>query len=677
MSKFAKKIFVVAVAAMVLAAVAVPPSAQAQTVSELQAQISALLAQIQALQAQLATVGGGSVGGGVAGIPAGFMFNTNLTIGSTGTDVMYLQKVLNAWNSSPIAMSGAGSPGNETSYFGPITAAGVTAFQNTYASEVLAPVGLTSGTGFFGPSTRAKANMLLAAAPAPSPTPGTPTPGTPSPTPGISTPGVEGSVIVTVNSNPASGATLNTGETEAVTAVDVQVTGSDVLVSRLDLQFNTRPWLYISEMTISDGTTSKTIAVTEANTTEVTVGSVYSVRVGDLNILIPKDTTKKLTVTVKAVNSLPVGTTTKNIVLTFKANAVRGTDGAGLTQTGPTADLGGTRTITVQEPSTADIEVTAHADNPKARAVLVNQTAETTGVTLAIFNLKAKNNDAILRTIEVEDTDSISTSASNAPKVLYVYDGDTLLSSTSSLAAASATLANIDLTIPKDTTKTLTVKADLAKSTGNYEEGATSTITIGIDASSINAEDATNFGAATVSGSAVTAGTAYFYIKAPQVKLASTPTIAGVGGLPSGSSGPQTLTGVLTFNITAQGGDIYLPIYSATTASNGLQATAATHVASITLTQDYNSSADYGSSANDTYVVRSGQTETFTLTTNITGCGATTPDEAHFNGVNLGWIKWGTTAADTYTATAVKNTWTWGLTDFKTPTINLNPCSAT
>ncbi len=671
MSKLVKKIVVSAVVAAMVATVAVP-TAQAQTAAELQAQIQSLLNTIAQLQAQISSLSGGTTGG-VTGIPAGFTFTRNLSQGSSGSDVMYLQILLNANAATRVATTGAGSPGQETQFLGPLTANAVSRFQTTYASTVLAPLGLTSGTGFFGASSRAKANALVAsgAAPTTPTTPTTPTIPTTPTTPGISTPGLEGSVIVTVNSNPASGAILNTSETEAVTAVDVQVTGSDVLVSRLDLQFDTRPWLYISEMVVSDGTTSKTIAVTEANTTEVTVGSVYSVRVGDLNVLVPKDTTKKLTVTVKAVSSLPVGTTTKNIVLTFKANAIRGTDGAGLTQTGPTADLGGTRTITVQEPSTADLELTAHADNPKARAVLINSTAETTGVTLAIFNLKAKNNDAILRTIEVNDTDSVATSASNAPKVLYLYDGATLLSSTSSLVANSSTLANIDLTIPKDTTKTLTLKADLAKSSGNYAEGATSTWVVGIDTSSVNAEDGSSFATATVSGSQVTAGTAYVYLKAPKLALASTPTIADAGGLPSGSSGPQRLNGELKFAITAQGGDIYVPVYSATTASNGLQASAAAAVASITITQTFNSDADYGDTNNTTYVVRSGQTKTFTLNSSITGCDGASADEKRFNGVNLDWIKWGTTVA---TAEQPDNSWTWGLTSFKTPQLELLPC---
>ncbi|MBI2108890.1 MAG: hypothetical protein HYT93_01760 [Parcubacteria group bacterium] len=156
-------------------ATALPSTAAAQTVESLTAQIQSLLQTISALQAQLATLSGGAATGSSA---CPYTWSRNLTTGSTGDDVMKLQKFLNSDSATLVASSGAGSPGNETSTFGPATKAAVAKFQNKYASEVLTPVGLSAGTGYFGASSRVKANALcstgaVATTPA---TPGAPAP---------------------------------------------------------------------------------------------------------------------------------------------------------------------------------------------------------------------------------------------------------------------------------------------------------------------------------------------------------------------------------------------------------------------------------------------------------------------------------------------------------------------
>ena len=150
-------------------------SASAQTAEELQAQIASLLAMIANLQAQLGNTGDSTTPAPTTGGTCTAMqFTLTHKIGDRGGEVMNIQKFLNA-NGFTVATAGPGSMGQETSYFGPATKAAVIAFQNAYAAEVLAPVGLSTGTGYWGSSSRAKANAMeiarCAAAPTPAPTP--------------------------------------------------------------------------------------------------------------------------------------------------------------------------------------------------------------------------------------------------------------------------------------------------------------------------------------------------------------------------------------------------------------------------------------------------------------------------------------------------------------------------
>jgi len=115
-------------------------------------------------------------GGGSSAAVCPYTWTRSLTTGDSGADVLALQKFLNSDSATMIAASGIGSAGSETDYFGGLTAAAVAKFQNKYASEVLTPVGLSAGTGFFGSSTRAKANGLCVSGGTTTPTPGNPAP---------------------------------------------------------------------------------------------------------------------------------------------------------------------------------------------------------------------------------------------------------------------------------------------------------------------------------------------------------------------------------------------------------------------------------------------------------------------------------------------------------------------
>lgn len=80
-------------------------------------------------------------------------FHKNLARGQKDPEIKLLQMFLNQ-NGFPVALSGAGSSGMETDFFGPLTFAALIKFQEAHRNEILTPAGVTSGTGYFGPKTR-------------------------------------------------------------------------------------------------------------------------------------------------------------------------------------------------------------------------------------------------------------------------------------------------------------------------------------------------------------------------------------------------------------------------------------------------------------------------------------------------------------------------------------------
>lgn len=151
-----KKVAVAVLGLAMLSAVAfaLPVKAAGLTESQIQSILS-LLSSFGADQSVISNVNSSLRGQATTGgttTAGSYTFSANLTVGSTGADVMALQKLLNSDSATQVAASGAGSPGNETSTFGPATKAAVIKFQTKN--------GISPASGYFGPLTRAKANSM-------------------------------------------------------------------------------------------------------------------------------------------------------------------------------------------------------------------------------------------------------------------------------------------------------------------------------------------------------------------------------------------------------------------------------------------------------------------------------------------------------------------------------------
>ncbi|MDD4804465.1 MAG: InlB B-repeat-containing protein, partial [Candidatus Pacebacteria bacterium] len=88
------------------------------------------------------------------------IFTKNLQLTDVDDEVKLLQKFLNS-QGFIVSLTGAGSVGKETNYFGLLTKKALILYQEANAKEILTPLGLKKGTGYFGRATREVINRIF------------------------------------------------------------------------------------------------------------------------------------------------------------------------------------------------------------------------------------------------------------------------------------------------------------------------------------------------------------------------------------------------------------------------------------------------------------------------------------------------------------------------------------
>ncbi len=126
-----------------------PGLSSAQTTGGLQGQIHDLLQHVQQLQQQLSRTQNNQ------STPWCHTFNINLRFGDSSSEVQALQTALKKDGESAII----------TGTFGSQTFAAVKRFQEKYSLQLLAPYGLTTGTGYAGKGTRNLLNAIYGCPP--------------------------------------------------------------------------------------------------------------------------------------------------------------------------------------------------------------------------------------------------------------------------------------------------------------------------------------------------------------------------------------------------------------------------------------------------------------------------------------------------------------------------------
>ena len=532
------------------------PMAGAVTIAELQAQINALMAQLAVLQ--------GST------VPAGTTFTQNLTVGSRGAEVIALQQVL--VSQGHLVMPAGVAMG----YFGSLTKAAVAKWQ--------AANGVAPAVGYWGPISRAK--YAYVAGPV---VPGTPT------TPGITTPGVEGTLTASENASPASGTKVYEGGSKVgVLGIKVEADVSDLKVERVKLKLdadtadassstNSDQQFYTKiadKIYVMDGSTVLASMVLDA-TTVVKEGTAYYITITGFSVVVPKDTSKVLTIAVDPKTSWDSAYDDDSWTVSVPVDGVRAVDGAGINQYSPSTLFANNFTSAADVVDSASMTVSLASNSPSTSQVIANQGSsdnEYDELTLAVFNFAAGKDNVKITDLIVDLVRGNSNNVATATTA-YIYDGSTLVCSATvagtSVTASSATFSSIDWIVPADTTKALTFKVDI-------DSAALLADTYAADIG-ITTTDGTRVVAENSAGSAVTeTGTAqgktiWLRKVGPEVTLVSK-SIA-TSGVPQGApaallTSTSTITATFNIKIKAVGGTLTLgnvasatPLFASSTAT--------------------------------------------------------------------------------------------------------------
>jgi len=318
----------------------------------------------------------------------------------------------------------------------------------------------------------------------------------------------------------------------------------------------------------------------------------------------------------------------------------------GIDQYAPAANIASATFAALSTSSTGSLTVSLNANSPKTGYIVGSQTSVTSDVKAADFDLKATDRAVTIKTLNVTVTD-----AGGIISAVKLYDGTTLVGSAAYVAETAApagtgdlngdgedassdkvaTFNNLSILIAKDTTKTLTVKVDLKPIDGTITEGLTFKTDIVASATAIVASDdndnlltnlyingnndANSDGTdADTEAPVIIAKILTAYTKAPLLTFVSANITKTVQ---VGQADQADAT--IVFDVTAQGGDIYIDKASTTlgaiTVDDGVTAPADAF-AGTEGTYTFTSTAE--SSANGTaYLIRDGQTARFTVSGHI------------------------------------------------------------
>jgi len=609
----------VAVVAVAMAFALVAPAAKAEDVSSMS--LEQLVALVNQLQAQLS---GGSAS---SSSTCSYTFTRSLGQGTSGADVMNLQKFLNSDPDLVVSLSGAGSPGMETSFYGPATAAAVSKFQTKYSASILVPAGLTSPTGYFGPSSMAKANALCDGGTTPT-GPGTGNTG--------DLEGGAGDLAEADWMSALNNEEVGEGEEDVeVAGLDIEADGSDIEVTAIAVNFDFADTGgsndfddYAEEVSIwLDGEEVGRVDVSDMDDDDwsdnISLDGGAVVREGD---------TGELVVAVSAVSNVDGSDVGEKWNVAIESVRFRDAQDATVTDS-TTGDIGGgdddtttdddEREFSFEDFATAsDLEFkVSNGDDAinDARSIEVSSTTETNAVEILSFEIEVEgNSDVLVDAIPVDFATSTGDLMSDLLSgAELVVDGEVIGSESISTSVNDDGIVlfdNLDWAIDAGDTVEVIVRVDMNElNNGTFAAGATLSATVNPDDSGWDVEDeeGDDLTAGDKTGSVSSDAHAFYGDGINVVFGSATETSTSVD-----STNNDYVTLTIKFDVTAFGEDSYVDktVLKTAVSNDGtavdIEDSAGNNIAVGSSTVTISSTGD---EQTNTYLVEEGETETFTI----------------------------------------------------------------
>lgn len=581
------------------------PAAQAQSAEDLQAMINQLLAQITSLQSQ---VGQGSA------TASGYTWTRDLSQGSTGADVRELQKFLNSDPDTRVAATGVGSAGMETEYYGPATAAAVSKFQVKYRADILSPSGLVNPTGYFGPSSRAKANAQNTPVVV---IPVDPNDGNDDDNNGGSTPGLSSSEAELKSFNLRAGDYTEVEEGRAdvaVAEVEFDVEDGDARVDRLDVWFDRSqvtgsadedPWRVFREVSIwVDGEKVASKRVDSRNDWSRNVATDRDrIRFTGLDIVYREDDRAEIIIAVTSQTSVqdPVNAKWQVIVPDY---GIRARDGAGIDQTiGDTAQ--NVQFTIARDGKDDEVRVRKASSDPAATVLELEDDKTSNYLTVFAFELDTRDStsDIEINKLTLNAQVSSSTLKDLASDIRLRADGRTYSRSSTTANVVDFNFNDGELVIDRGGRVVVEV---LVRFNALKPGDAGTTLSMSLNSNGITAEGARTLQSNDISGGAT--GETHTLITEGLRFVKKSLTSTRIPG--SGNNPVDSAEFTLVVDVTAVGEQFFIEDDAAAFAATVLRNGTTTGVSGASTTKTMTSNAN---KEQNRFRIDEGQTRTFTL----------------------------------------------------------------